>query len=260
MNSFFDYTVNTFPSAGFGRFSFAHIVLLLAAAGLYIGAFVFCRKRPGPGRLLSRASVCLALISELGRAAALLALGLYDRGRLPLHLCTLSVYLYLIHALRPGPYLGQFVYAFSLPGALFALVFPDWADYPLWHFVSLSSFLLHFLLVLYPLTALALGDIRPDIRRLPGSIALMLAMALPVWALNKLLGTNYMFLNWPPPGTPLELFAFLGTKGYLLGFIPLALAVWALLYRRQLPELFKKMRNFCGHEENTGTNSGADAS
>ena len=260
MNKFFDYGANESPMAGFGRFSPAHLILLSALVLLLLGAYILCRKMPGPGRCLHRASAWLLLFTQLGRAAILIALGIYDRGRLPLHLCTLSVYLYFIHMLRPGPVLGQFIYAFSMPGAAFALVFPDWADYPLWHFVSLSSFLLHFLLVLYPLTALALGDIRPDIRRLPGSIALMLAMALPVWALNKLLGTNYMFLNWPPPGTPLELFAFLGTKGYLLGFIPLALAVWALLYRRQLPELFKKMRNFCGHEENTGTNSGADAS
>ena len=155
--------------------------------------------------------------------------------------------------LRPKPALGQFIYAFSMPGAAFALVFPDWADYPLFHFVTFSSFLLHFLLLLYPVTALALGEIRPDLRRLPGSIAAMSALALPVWALNKLLGTNYMFLSWPPPGTPLELFAPLGSVGYLLGFVPLALAVWALLYWRQLRFTGKKIGNYPDSKEITGT-------
>ncbi len=256
MNKFFDYGANESPMVGFGRFSPAHLILLSALVLLLLGAYILCRKMPGPGRSLARVSAWLLLLTELGRAAVLLALGLYDRGRLPLHLCTLSVYLYFIHMLRPGPVLGQFIYAFSLPGAAFALVFPDWADYPLFHFVTFSSFLLHFFLLLYPITALALDEIRINIRRFPGSLALMLSFALPIWALNKLLGTNYMFLNWPPPGTPLELFAPLGPSGYLIGSIPLATAVWFLLYMRQLWSFGKKEENYSYLEENTGTNRG----
>lgn len=256
MNKFFDYGANESPMAGFGRFSPAHLLLLSGLGLLLLGAYLFCRKKPRPGRSLARVSAWLLLLTELGRAAVLLALGLYDRGRLPLHLCTLSVYLYFIHMLRPGPVLGQFIYAFSMPGAAFALVFPDWADYPLWHFISLSSFLLHFLLLLYPVTALALGDIKADIRRLPGCAALMLALALPVLALNRLLGTNYMFLSWPPPGTPLDLFAPLGRPGYLLGFVPLVLAVWALLYSGQLMHFREKVQDPSDLEENNGTNRG----
>ena len=256
MNKFFDYTANTFPEVGFGRFSPAHLILLSALVLLLLGAYILCRKMPGPGRCLHRASAWLLLFTQLGRAAILIALGIYDRGWLPLHLCTLSVYLCFIHMLRPKPALGQLIYAFSLPGAAFAMAFPDWADYPLWHFVSFTSFLLHFFLLLYPITALALGEIRINIRRFPGSLALMLSFALPIWALNKLLGTNYMFLNWPPPGTPLELFAPLGSSGYLIGFIPLATAVWFLLYMRQLWSFGKKEENYSHLEENTGTNRG----
>ncbi len=256
MNKFFDYTANTFPELGFGRFSPAHLILLSALVLLLLGAYILCRKMPGPGRCLHRASAWLLLFTQLGRAAILIALGIYDRGWLPLHLCTLSVYLCFIHMLRPKPALGQFIYAFSLPGAAFAMAFPDWADYPLWHFVSFTSFLLHFFLLLYPITALALGEIRINIRRFPCSLALMLSFALPIWALNKLLGTNYMFLSWPPPGTPLELFAPLGSSGYLIGFIPLATAVWFLLYMRQLWSFGKKEENYSYLEENTGTNRG----
>ena len=254
MNKFFDYAANTSPELGFGRFSPAHLILLSALILLLFGAYVLCRKMPGPGRRLHRASAWLLLFTQLGRAAILIALGIYDRGWLPLHLCTLSVYLCFIHMLRPKPSLGQFIYAFSLPGAAFAMAFPDWADYPLWHFVSLSCFLLHFFLLLYPITALALGEIRINIRRFPGSLALMLSFALPIWTLNKLLGTNYMFLNWAPPGTPLELFAPLGPNGYLVGFIPLATAVWLLLYLGQLWSLGKKEENYSELEENPGTN------
>ena len=260
MNRFFDYTANLSPGAGFGRFSAAHLLLLAVLGMLLNGAFILCRKKPYTGSLLARGCALLALLTELCRAALLLALGLYGRGRLPLHLCGLSVYLCFIYLLRPNPVLGQFIYAFSLPGAVFALIFPDWADYPLWHFVSLSSFLLHFLLVLCPLACLAAGEIRPDIRRLPACAALMLAMALPVWALNKVLGTNYMFLNWPPAGTPLELFAPLGRPGYVLGYIPLILGVWALLYGPRLLKLLKEKRSGRNFKENPGTKRGDNPS
>ena len=253
MNKFFDYSVNTSFEAGFGRFSVGHMLCLLAAAVLFITSFLLGRSKPALSRTMARVAAYTALGLELGRAALMLSLGVYGRGSLPLHLCTLSVYLCSIYALRPGPLLGQFLYAFTMPGAAFALVFPDWADYPLLHFVSLSSFGLHILLVLCPLLFLACGDIRRDIRLLPGSIVLMLILAVPVLAVNRLLGTNYMFLSWPPSGTPLDLFAHLGRPGYWLGFVPPILGVWLLLYCSQLLPLQKKFRKSSLSKEKTGT-------
>ena len=253
MNKFFDYSVNTSAEAGFGRFSGEHMACLLLAAALFITAFLLGRSKPARGRRAARIAAFAALGLELGRAALMLSLGVYGRGSLPLHLCTLSVYLCSIYALRPGPLLGQFLYAFTMPGAAFALVFPDWADYPLRHFVSLSSFGLHILLVLCPLLFFACGDIRRDMRLLPGCIGLMLGMAVPVLAVNRLLGTNYMFLSRPPSGTPLELFAFLGRPGYWLGFVPPILGVWLLLYGPQLLPLQKKFRKLSAGKENAGT-------
>jgi len=232
MNAFFDYSLNTVPNIGFGRFGKGHILWLLLGLLLLIPCCRAYDARVSRRRKLRLAVAGLGLALELVRAGVLLSLELYDRGRLPLHLCTLSVYLCFLHALRPWPLLGQFLYAFTLPGAAFALVFPDWADFPAWHFVSLSSFLLHFLLVLYPLMLHLAGDIRPEPRRLPACLGLMLLLALPVYGLNKLWHTNYMFLNWPPPGTPLELFAALGRPGYLLAYLPLAALVWLPLYWR----------------------------
>lgn len=260
MNKFFDYSVNTSCEAGFGRFSAGHMACLLWAAALFVLAFLLVRGRGALGRRLCRLAAFAALGLELIRAVLMLSLGVYGRGSLPLHLCTLSVYLCFIYALRPSPLLGQFLYAFTMPGAAFALVFPDWADYPLWHFVSLSSFGLHILLVLCPLLAFASGHIRPRLRLLPGCIALMLGLAVPVLAVNRLLGTNYMFLSWPPSGTPLELFAFLGRPGYWLGFVPLALGVWLLLYWGELRRIAMKIPFFPFNRGNGGTKGGGKSS
>ena len=241
MNTLFAPIYGFFPGIVFQRFGFGHFLWLSAlGAGLVLGCFVYkkARRETRPG--LRRLTAGLALVLELWRAGLLLSRGLYDLGRLPLHLCSLSIYLCFFHALSGRPGLGQFLYAFTLPGAAFALLFPDWTGQPLFGFITVSSFLLHFLLVLYPLMQVAAGELRPELRRLPGCIGRMLLLALPVYFLNKRWNTNYMFLNLPPAGSPLALFAFLGNPGYLLGYIPLALGVWALLYGREFAGLFGK--------------------
>ena len=187
MNSFLASEGVRFPENGFERFGFGHFLWLFAGG---LGLILACnayknapRSRRPRLRLLA-AGLTLAL--ELGRAGLLLSRGLYDLGRLPLHLCSLSIYLCFLHALTGWPGLGQFLYAFTLPGAACALLFPDWAGQPLCGFITVSSFLLHFLLVLYPLMQVASGDLRPELRRLPGCIGWMLLLALPVYFLNKL--------------------------------------------------------------------------
>ena len=74
------------------------------------------------------------------------------------------------------------------------------------------------------------GELRPDTRRAPACLGIMLLIAVPVYVFDRLMGTNYMFLNWPLPGSPLEWFAFLGRPGYLLGYIPLLAAAWTVIY------------------------------
>ena len=229
MNSFFVLDKGLIPDFGFERFGFGHFLWLFAGgSGLVLGCFAYRKALPERRPGLRQLTAGLALALELWRAG------------LPLHLCSLSIYLCFFHALTGRPGLGQFLYAFTLPGAAFALLFPDWAGQPLFGFVTVSSFLLHFLLVLYPLMQVAAGELRPELRRLPGCIGRMLLLALPVYGLNKLWNTNYMFLNLPPAGSPLALFAFLGNPGYLLGYLPLALGVWALLYGREFARLLGK--------------------
>ena len=245
MNSFFVLDKGLFPDIGFQCFGFGHFLWLFAGgAGLALGCFAYRTALPERRPRFRLLTAGLALALELGRAGMLMSRGLYDLGRLPLHLCSLSLYLCFFHALTGRQGLGQFLYAFTLPGAAFALLFPDWTGQPLFGFITVSSFLLHFLLVLYPLMQVAAGELRPELRRLPGCIGRMVLLALPVYFLNKRWNTNYMFLNLPPAGSPLALFAFLGNPGYLLGYIPLALGVWALLYGQALRGLFSKNGSF----------------
>ena len=230
MERFFDFTIGP-EAAGFGQFSAAHGLYLAAAA---LSALLLClfyrRLDIGKRRRLCLALASSALALQLLRAVLLIISGNYTIGRLPLHLCAMAVYISFFHALRGGRLLGQFLYAFCMPGAAAALLFPDWSYYPALHFMTLSSFVLHILVFCYVLVQVSGGDIRPEGKSLPQCLGIMLAIAIPVYVFDVLTNTNYLFLNWPSPASPLELFAFLGRPGYVLGYLPLIAVVWLVLY------------------------------
>lgn len=236
MERFFDFTIGP-EAAGFGLFSSAHGLYLAVAALSALLLCLFYRHLDGERRRRLRlvlASSALAL--QLLRAVLLIISGNYTIGRLPLHLCAMAVYISFFHALRGGRLLGQFLYAFCMPGAAAALLFPDWSYYPALHFMTVSSFVLHILVFCYVLMQVSGGDIRPEGKSLPQCLGIMLAIAIPVYVFDVLTNTNYLFLNWPSPGSPLELFAFLGRPGYVLGYLPLIAVVWLVLY---LPFILK---------------------
>lgn len=230
MERFFDFTIG--PEAeGFGLFSAAHGLYLTAAALSALLLCLYYRQLDGERRRRLRVALASsALALQLLRAVLLMTGGAYTIGRLPLHLCAMAVYISFFHALRGGRLVGQFLYAFCMPGAAAALLFPDWSYYPALHFLTVCSFVLHILVFCYILMQVPCGDIRPDVKSLPQCLGIMLAIAIPVYVFDVLTNTNYLFLNWPSPGSPLELFAFLGRPGYVLGYIPLIAVVWLILY------------------------------
>ena len=222
------------PELGFGLFSPAHFIWLIISAVVIAAAGILYRKAAAPVRHRMRITAGAAILAvELIKTAFLIYAGEYDIYRLPLHLCGLAVYLEFIHSLRDRPADGvfsQFLYSCCMPGAVFALIFPDWTGYPLFSFMTFAGFILHMLAVLYVVMQLSGKDIVPALRRLPACMFILLLIAVPVFFFDRLTVTNYMFLNWPSPGSPLEWFSFLGRPGYLLGYIPLMLATWAILY------------------------------
>ena len=222
------------PETGFGLFSATHFIWLIIGAATAVLICLIYRRSPAEKRRRIRITLASsALAIELLKTLLLILAGDYGIGRLPLHLCGLSIYFCFIHSFMkssPSNVFSQFLYFFCMPGAVFALIFPDWVGYPLFSFMTFSGFLLHFLITIYVVMQVISADIFPDLRRLPACILIMLLLAVPVYFFDKSAGTNYMFLNWPSPGSPLEWFSSLGRPGYLLGYIPLMLITWAVLY------------------------------
>ena len=230
------------PGVGFSLWDGKHLSWLAAAAAVIVLLCLAYRRASRRGRTALRVAMGAAiLLCELLKDANLLRFGVFDLWYLPLHLCGLAVFFSFYHCLRPGKTVGNFLYGTCAPGALFALLFPDWVVYPPFAYHSVVAFVVHSLLVAYPLMQVCGGDLKPDVKELPRCFGILLALAVPVYVFDRVFHTNYMFLLVPSPGSPLEWFAgFLGIPGYLLGYLPMTAAVWGLLY---LPFIRKKKRN-----------------
>ncbi len=132
----------------------------------------------------------------------------------------------------------QFFYFICIPAATAALLFPTWTSLPAANFMFWHSTSVHILLAAYPIMLFSGGDIRPSVRYMGKCFLLLLAMAVPIYCVNLLLDTNFMFLMYAPDGNPLAWFR--DHVGYhWIGFPVLLVAVFALM---DVPIMLKKRK------------------
>ena len=174
-------------------------------------------------RLVDRITIFLLL----GMACT----GQWNWSYLPLHLCSINVFVCLYNTLTDRSWCKEELYALCIPGAALALLCPSWRDVPGWFtLINLHSVSIHALLVLYPVLLVA-GGYRPSVRRVPQVLAFLFGSALPIYFLNKPLHTNFYFLNNPYGNVITSTFtAWFGEKFYILGFLPAIALALVLMY------------------------------
>lgn len=216
---------------GFSPWSPLHLAWLVFALCLfYVGGRRFRQLSQIKQRRYLRILAMLLLLDEAFKHICALLGGNWEPAFLPLHLCSINIFLCALYAWKPNKLTGELLYCECLPGAIAALLFPTWTKLPFLNFMHLHSFTVHILLALFPVLLLC-GGMRPNFRRLPKCAGVLLLYCIPIFFLNKILDTNFVFLNGAGKGNPLSLLeSLLGNPGYLLG-IPILLAVlWTLLY------------------------------
>ena len=206
----------------------------LAAAAVCAAAFAWVRG--GEGRLapLLRALRRVLAASLMTTEGILLAQGRW-REALPLHLCSISALCALALPAHGGQGRLDFLGYLGMPGALLALLFPAPAVSRWQTLLDASYYTTHALILVLPLCCLAAGR-RVRRGRAARMFLLMQGVALVAYGVNRLLGTDYLFLMAPPAGTPLETAYAWGYTLYLLTLEGL-LAALLLLTGRALPAI-----------------------
>ena len=224
---------------GFSTFDLTHITWLLIGVLLCVGACVLYKRLNALGQKIMLTSLGVYIFfQEMLKNVVVAAIGEFSWGYLPFHLCGINILLIFFDTIKQTRIVRNFLYYFGIPGAALALIFPNWTSQPVWNFFHLHSFTIHILIVMYPLILVTSGQVEMNIKSAFKSLILLVGFAIPVYFLNLLWDTNFMFLMRPDSGNPLEFFEKL-LGSHLWGF-PILLPV--VIFIMYLPILIVKKR------------------
>ncbi len=151
---------------------------------------------------------------------------------LNLNLCGMVVVLAIYHYLRPKSQLRyELIYYWALAGATQAILTPD-LTYGFGHYRYFHIFLSHALMIQAALHFTLHRNRRPRRKSLPIVVATTVGVALPVYIVNSVFGTNYLFLLEKPGGLSV-LDAFGPWPSYLIGLFLIGSLLFTLLWLPQ---------------------------
>lgn len=216
---------------GFSTFGMTHLLWLLAGLLLIVFASILYKNlNPNKQRQMLRILGIYIFCQEMLKNIVVSAVGEFEVGYLPLHLCGINILLIAFDIIKPTATVRSFLYYFCIPGAALALLFPNWTETPFFNFFHWHSFLIHIFLVMYPVLLVSAGQVKLNLKAALKSLALLIILAIPIYFLNILWETNFMFLREPDSGNPLELFQKL-LGNHLWGFpilLPIVLGIMQL--------------------------------
>lgn len=230
MQYFLD-TVETIPNnVGFDLFGGVHFGWIIAFLAIVLGNCLLFRKLSEKGRERWKKIVAILIVlDEIYKTVFLLIGNRNNVSYLPLHLCSINIFVVALHAWRHSRAVGAFLYTVCIPGAIAALLFPSWTSLPLGNFMHLHSFTIHILLAMYPLVLAVSGELKLSIRDIPKCLIILVGMAIPIYLINLLLDTNFMFLMRADEGNPLLIFEQMWGN-HLLGYPVIITGVLIVMY------------------------------
>lgn len=230
----FDYFWESYESIvegkGFGLFSTTHLIELAIAVIFVLSMTLIYKKSSKEVKeKISLWFVILVIADEIFKHVCLLATSRWLPDYLPLHLCSVNVFMMTYYHFTKNKLVGNFLWCLCIPGALLALLFPNWKMLPVMNFMHLHSESIHLLLLAYPIMLTVGKDIQRDYRIVPKMMLLFVAVCIPALIVNLTCGTNFMFMMKAPEGSPLAWFE--GWFGnHLWGFVVLLPLIVALMY------------------------------
>lgn len=230
MKYFLDTVETIAPDVGFSQFGTIHLTWLAVFLAVVGFNCIWYRRMSAVGRDRWKKIVAgLIVLDEIYKMIMLAIGGRYIADYLPLHLCSINIFIIAFHAWKPTRPVGAFLYTVCIPGAIAALLFPSWTSLPVGNFMHWHSFTVHILLAMYPIVLSVSGDIDLSVKDIPKCLLLLVGMAIPIYIVNLLLDTNFMFLMYVEEGNPLLIFEQLWGN-HLLGYPVIFAGVLIVMY------------------------------
>lgn len=230
---FWKYETDIPSGLGVTQFSPTHLAWVASALAIVFLVVLVYRRQSVAVRRRIEITIAVFLASGyIFRWIWAALIGHYDPVEmLPLHLCSLSAIMEFIAVVSKKPLFKEFGYACGIPGAIVTFIMPGMGPYPLFHFYYSVFIMDHSILILLPMIWIFGDGFRPDVWRLARCFMILMVMASFDVIVNRLIGSNFMFINYAPDYTPLKAAAdFFGNPGYQFVMGALLMIVWGFLY------------------------------
>lgn len=203
-----------------GLYTVGHLVLFLVTSLLVATGLVLTRKASAHTvRNIVRVVTVLLWALEIAKILFVLFVTLSRNPNdfIPLYYCSLVLYAGLFASVGKGrvAHLGDvFLATGGIVGGVCFLICPNTSlpRYPLFHFISFHSFILHGLMVFLGLLLLLHRVYRPKMRDMGYYAGLVSGICAAAYAFNTVYDTvmhtesaNLMFLSHNFPGTPIDI-------------------------------------------------------
>ncbi len=247
MNDFFMFETELPAGSGFPLFGVCHILWLssIILTGILLVRW-YCKQSEKMCHRIRAAIGILLPIMAIYRDGILMITGHWGIGFLPLHLCSMAMWIAPLYIFTNKRFLGVIYVLLCLPGAVGALLFPDWNMYPVWNYMHIHAFLSHGLLVIFGCMLIISGEMIPTWREFYIPIVFGAIGFTIIHRVNLMFRTNYWFLNEPSADSPLIWIQHItGSKWYQLGYFMFCVgivAVWMCLIR--VMDKWRKSCNF----------------
>lgn len=237
LRDFFRFETEYPMKSGFRLFGPCHLVWLLSiAAFIWKSTKWYCKKNHIIQTNVNYMVGALLPVMEIYRDIVLVVTGYWNVGFLPLHLCSMALVIACLYVFWNWRYLGVVFVLLCMPGAMAALIFPNWTVYPFLSYMHIHAFTAHGLTVAFGTWLLSSGQIRLSLKDYWIPVTFGVAGIIVLYPLNKWLDTNFWFLSIPAAASPLEMiWRMTGTVWYLLGYGGLCMLVvflWQILILR----------------------------
>lgn len=234
-----------FDGPAFQLFSLQHLAAI-ATLLLLIGYFFWLRKHPSEKaeKVTRWTMASLLIVNEFGWHLWNLVNGTWTvQTMLPLHLCSVFVFLSAIMLVTRSYGIFEFAFFLGIAGAMQAFLTPDLGSYSFPHFRYFQVFVSHGLIIASALYMLIVEHMRPTWKSLLKVVIVGNLYYVALFFLNRALGSNYMYTSHKP-----ETASLLDVLGpwpwYLLVIEGMAAVVFLLFYAPfAISDGVKKRRN-----------------
>lgn len=160
---------------------------------------------------------------------------------LPLQVCSLLVWFGALMLVTKNYRVYEFMYLMGIGGAIQALATPDLGIYGFPHFRFFQTFVSHGLIVTSAIYMTVVEGYRPTWKSILRVAIWMNLYLVPVYFLNNVIGSNYLFVNHKPetaslldvlPDWPIYILYMegLGVVTFILLYIPFIIKDWRYRY------------------------------